>query len=258
MMIDILVNYLYQVVFTIGSIGLFGMIIAFCNRIFYRNFGSKSSLVCHVTGVIGTPVHECAHALFCLIFGHKIIEMKLFQIHSEDGTLGYVSHTYNKKNIYQRIGNFFIGVAPIIVISVILYLLSLFLIPNMINLIQKEVLIFSWNKSIINIFKILGAYVQTGGFWAFIAISLFLALHMNLSKADIKGAFSGLVFLLITIFLIDVIIGLISAKALTKFSNIMMFIATTLNTFLILSTCISFIAVLLSFLYKYTIGKRIK
>ncbi len=255
-MIDILVNYIYQIVFTIGSIGFFGFIIALCNRMFYRNFGSKSSIVCHVTGAIGTPVHECAHALFCLIFGHKITEMKLFQIHFEDGTLGYVSHTYNKKNIYQRIGNFFIGVAPIIVISVILYLLSIFLIPNMISLIQKEVLNFSLEKSIINIFKILGAYAQTGLFWLFIVISLFLALHMNLSKADIKGALSGLVFLLIVIFFIDLIIGLISVKTLAKFSNIMMIIATSLNTFLILSTCISFFAVLISFLYKLTLGKN--
>ncbi len=200
MMIEVFVNYIYQVVFTIGSIGLFGFIIALCNRIFYRNFGSKSNLICHVTGVIGTPVHECAHALFCLLFGHKIVEIKLFQIHSEDGTLGYVSHTYNRKNIYQRIGNFFIGVAPIIVISMLLYLLSLLLLPNMINMIQYEVLNFSWNKSITNIFKIIGTYATTSWFWIFIVISVFLALHMNLSKADIKGALSGLVLLLIVSF----------------------------------------------------------
>ena len=59
----------------------------------------------------GVAVHELGHALFCIIFRHKIEDMKLFSP-EEDGTLGYVSHTYNTKSIYQRIGNFFIGTGP--------------------------------------------------------------------------------------------------------------------------------------------------
>ena len=40
----------------------------------------------------GVAVHELGHALFCIIFRHKIEDMKLFSP-EEDGTLGYVSHT---------------------------------------------------------------------------------------------------------------------------------------------------------------------
>jgi hypothetical protein len=67
-----------------------------------------------------------------LIFGHKIVEVKLFQI-GGDGTLGYVNHSYNPKNIYHKIGNFFIGVAPIIGVALAFYLLNLLLVPEMAN-----------------------------------------------------------------------------------------------------------------------------
>ena len=60
----------------------------------------------------GVMVHEIGHALFCVIFRHKIVEMKLFSP-EEDGTLGYVNHSYNPNSFYQRIGNFFIGTGPI-------------------------------------------------------------------------------------------------------------------------------------------------
>ena len=45
-------------------------------------------------GWLGTIIHELGHALFCIIFRHKITEMKLFDPDPETGTLGYVQHTY--------------------------------------------------------------------------------------------------------------------------------------------------------------------
>lgn len=126
---EILRGFIFQSVGTIGVIFLFGWLIAQCNKRFYANFGRRARTVCYVTGFFGTPVHELSHALFCVLFGHKILEIKLFSLNSADGTLGYVNHIYNRKNFYQRIGNFFIGVAPILVISALLYLISCFLLP---------------------------------------------------------------------------------------------------------------------------------
>ena len=83
---NLLVCFLLQIAFTIGLIILFGFLIALCNKKFYANIGNYSRMVCYITGAIGTPLHECAHALFCVIFGHKITAIKLFQINSDDGT----------------------------------------------------------------------------------------------------------------------------------------------------------------------------
>lgn len=102
MIVNILVAFLLQIIFTVGLIVLFGFLIAQCNKRFYANFGNYGLTVCYITGALGTPLHECAHALFCVIFGHKVVEIKLFQINSDDGMLGYVRHTYNKKNIYHN------------------------------------------------------------------------------------------------------------------------------------------------------------
>ena len=101
-----------------------------CNRLFYSSIGNKSKVLCYATGFIGTPIHELSHALMCLIFGHKITEIKLFQINSADGVLGYVKHSYNPKNIYQRVGNFFIGTAPVIIGFLILTGLFDLLLPD--------------------------------------------------------------------------------------------------------------------------------
>ena len=111
MALDIFIAFLLQIAFTIGVIFLLGWLIALCNKVFYSNFGRFGNIVCYVTGFVGAPIHELSHALFCLIFFHRIREIKLFQI-SDDGTMGYVIHSYNRRNMYQRIGNFFIGVAP--------------------------------------------------------------------------------------------------------------------------------------------------
>lgn len=256
MIINILLCFLLQIVFTIGLIVLFGWLIALCNKKFYSNFGNMSRAVCYVTGFIGTPVHELSHALFCIVFGHKITEIKLFQINSDDGTLGYVSHSYNPKNIYQKIGNFFIGVAPIIVISAILYLLAWLLLPEFIsditqfnssvNLMHLDIVFeYAWG-----IIKSFFAYVNTGQWWVFLIIGIFLALHMTLSGADIKGAFGGLVFLLIALLVADVIIGLINQSALNAFTRFVISVGSGLLCFLMLALIISVIAVAASFIVK--------
>ena len=41
-------------------------------------------------------------------------EIRLFQPDLETGVLGYVNHSYNKRNMYKVLGNYFIGVAPIV------------------------------------------------------------------------------------------------------------------------------------------------
>lgn len=263
MILNIIISFFLQILSTVGAIVLFGVLISLCSRGFYSNFGSKQMVICHVTGFIGTPVHECAHALFCLIFGHKITRIKLFQIDSADGTLGYVEHSHNPKNLYQKIGNFFIGIAQIIVISALLSLFAYLLTPSILLDILSVAQDVASNYSVDNLF--LSIYLIACSFfsgavtwqwWIFIIIGAFFALHVTLSKADIQGAQNGLILFLLILFVIDVILGIVGNSILQSFNSVIFSISAVLNTFLILSLLLSFVTYLLSLLYKITLGRR--
>lgn len=261
-LINIIVNYFIQILSTIGVIIVFGVLISLCSRRFYSNFGSKQMVVCYATGFIGTPVHECAHALFCLIFAHKITKIKLFQINSNDGILGYVEHSYNHKNVYQRIGNFFIGIAPIVVISALLSLFAYILIPTIlidILSLAQDIALNGMGNFFITIYLIFCAFfsgVTTWQWWLFIIIGTFFALHMTLSKEDIQGSKSGLLVFLVVILIVDIVLGVIGKNVLGAFSSFVFCIGAVLGTFLVLSLLISFVAYLLSIIYKITFGRK--
>jgi hypothetical protein len=70
---------------------------------------------------LGTSVHELSHAFFALVFGHKITEIVLFEPNKDGASLGHVNHSYNKKSIYNKIGNFFIGIGPVLASGMVLF-----------------------------------------------------------------------------------------------------------------------------------------
>lgn len=80
------------------------------SRLWTEILGERSFLIISSPGVV---IHELGHALFCLVFLHAITDIKFFTL-SNDDTLGYVSHRYNPDSLYQSVGNFFIGIGPII------------------------------------------------------------------------------------------------------------------------------------------------
>ena len=71
-----LINTLIQIGLFVLSIYVIGFIIAIINKIFYKLTGYSKAFI-YGTGIIGTPIHELSHALFCVIFRHKILEIKL-------------------------------------------------------------------------------------------------------------------------------------------------------------------------------------
>ncbi len=221
-MTDILINILTQTVQFIAVVYAVGFIIYLLNKLFYRIVDGNKA-VCYATGFIGTPVHELSHALMCVVFCHRIKEIKLFKVDEKSGTLGYVRHSYNPRNLYQAAGNYFIGVAPIIVGTVILYFSMRFLLPDDTYLrISGRMAALAgasgnaW-AAFSGVFTTMGLMVAdvfgaiTSGFkwWIFILIVFFIALHMNLSGADIKGSLRGLPIVVLFIVIINFALGFI-------------------------------------------------
>ena len=100
--------------YTLGAIVICGLAVSLCRALFIRMMGNGFGRgVVIATSMVGTPIHELGHAIMCILFGHRITDMSLWQPRSKDGNLGFVTHTYKKKNPYHILGNLFISVGPI-------------------------------------------------------------------------------------------------------------------------------------------------
>lgn len=218
--IDLFVKTGLETLYLTGAIILIGLLLGFLenqsNRNFQRSLGRNAIMV---TGVIGTPIHELSHALTALIFGHKITDIKLFQRPDQDGVMGYVNHSYNSKNIYHQVGNFFIGIAPIFGGLLVIMVLMGVLIPRVMDsfmavlsagmtvdtlsmasfggvftaYLELVKLIFAWEN------------FQNITFYLFLFLAICISSHISLSPADIKGAFKGLIFIFIILLLLNTI-----------------------------------------------------
>ncbi len=194
-------------ILTIGIIGVFivfGFIIEVLNKqsnkAVYRAFGIPGL---YLTSFIGTPVHEFGHYIMCKIFRHKVGEVRWFipSAVKTGGVLGYVKHGRGN-SLYQRIGEFFIGIGPLIIGSLSVVLLSRYLLPdtfysilNMDNINFKDVVVSIFSISNLKSYK----------FWIFIILVVSICSHMSLSLADVKNSSFGVV----TLFVINLIIAFI-------------------------------------------------
>lgn len=217
-----------SILFTLGIIAsliVFGLLIGYIERksnsLIYGSLG-KGGII--FTGIIGTTVHEFSHFIMCKLFLHKVTDVKWFSLNiNNGGELGYVRHSYNLKSIYQRIGNFFIGVAPVLIGTFILIIAYKFLMRDSFNEfiktinfknyleLDKDFSIINFLNYIIlefkNIMESLFTLqnIKTLNFWIFMLIATSVSTHMSLSKADLKNSLDGIGF----IFLFSVILGIL-------------------------------------------------
>lgn len=256
-------NTLLQLLIFVVCVYLVGYLVYLCNKTFYGQLGN-SRTVCLATGIIGTPIHELSHALLCIVFGHRITEMKLFQIDDASGTLGYVNHSYNPKNWYHKIGNYFIGVAPLFGGSIFLYLIMTYFAPDayeFMNTVVSEIMSIYNGKLGISLFPVIFktviatlGVIFTENFGIntviFIVIAFCVALHMNLSTADIKSSIAPLPLLAIVLFIVNLVLALIGTSVYPSFLEGVFFVGCYLLVFLALSLILSIIILMIGFVFK--------
>lgn len=258
MVTQIILNILLQLLFTVGAIIIFGLIIGLCNMLVYKMLGHGGHALVIATGIIGTPIHELSHAAACVLFGHKITAMRLFDPSNENGVLGYVRHSYNKKNIYHVIGNFFIGVAPILIGSLILIFLEWLLARYSFNSAMTAIAQINPNEFFQTTFGALWQMLKSffsvqsltsWSWWLFILLGLPLALHMDLSPADIKGAIPGFAVICGISIVINIIVGLISLNA----SNTMTYGIAVAGVYIVGTLLITLIMALIWVFIAFTV-----
>jgi len=214
----------WQLLILVGPIALLAGIMNFISRknenLSYKVLGRKVYL--YVFGWLGTSIHELGHAIFAIIFAHKISEIKLFTPGSGK-SLGHVKHSYTRGNPYQTLGNFFIGLGPVLLGSFLLLVVTWLLFGiDIFSIANKYGVIFSFNifrsfESVLNAVTSLGS-----GVWQFFQLIftgpktvwwklvlffyLFYAIgsSITLSGPDIKGAFRGFFYFLILLLLFNI------------------------------------------------------
>ena len=200
--VGFLLFYLKMIALTLGAILICGLAVRLLSRVFSYLVGSGSGIFFGVTSILGTPVHELGHALFCLLFGHKIERMKLWSPTAKDGLYGFVEHSYNRKNPWARLGNLFIGIGPIFSgLGTVILMLCLCFPDQWASFLEtSEALSHTgadWGELSQGIFSLFlqlpeafreNALVSTLG----LLVILSVALHISLSVQDIKGALSAL------------------------------------------------------------------
>ena len=187
---------------TLGTLVACGFAVRLCATVFSRLWGCQSGNVFDVTAVIGTPVHELGHAAMCILFCHRITDICLWSPRARDGVYGYVEHSYNRKNLWARIGNLFIGFGPLFsglgVTVLMLWLCfpaqwsgylgaSQALAANGTTLGEIVKSIFSLLCSLPDAFRASWLRALLG-----LAVMLSIALHVSLSWADVKGSASAI------------------------------------------------------------------
>ncbi|MDR4947395.1 hypothetical protein [Neobacillus cucumis] len=258
--------YLVGVIIVVGFI--LGALERLSNSYLTRAFGPKGVMV---TAWIGTPIHEIGHLLQCFIWGHRVSRVRLLQLNHPSGILGFVEHHYNPNSMYQQVGNFFIGLGPILSGIGSLILGMYFLVPQSFLVFKTEVeqhiqfkqldltlLKTIWEsisiicKSLFTIENLINPL-----FWLFLIIAFSISSHIALSKADIKGSARGLS----TIFIVLVLLNIISRLLNWNTYDLIVKLAgynTYVLAFSSIAVLFSFITLLISILLFIIKGRMVR
>ncbi len=222
---DLLLATLGQMVSLFAGLFIFGLLIQFVSQLTFRSMEKAFGKGVYLVAWLGTPIHELGHAFFCVIFGHRIEDISLFRPDPATGTLGYVYHTWNRKNPWHVLGNFFIGIGPMVLGCAVLFGLFYFLIPGSsgvwdeidlsVSAVSQESLIGGYlsvfGGSALAIIKIIfsPANLSLWQFWVFLYLSICISGNVRLSWADFKGTLSGLGCIVLPFLLLNLVLLLV-------------------------------------------------
>lgn len=259
--------------YTLGAVVVCGLCVSLCHTLFEKLMGSGAGRTAvMVTSVVGTPVHELGHALMCLLFGHKIVKMSLWQPRATDGNLGYVTHSYHPRNPYHILGNLFIGIGPIFsglaVVTLALWLcfpdtLSAYFSAASAMAAEGEggIPLFLEGLKMLPHMVSEASAVTSVPLWGQIVavlIILSVSLHIELSPADIKGSLKAIPLYLVPVLVLSVICGLLGEGAMTAVTAALSLFSaylTALFVIVLVAAVLQLIPALLVWVVRKLIGR---
>lgn len=208
---------------TVGIFVLFGLIFKLLSseiqKLELELFGFFSYIVIYPFVII----HELSHLIMAIIFTNRITEVKLLNF-SNDGTLGYVSFAkvnsnFKIRNLYQNIGDFYVGLAPIIVGSGLFIFITKFIDNQLFKQITKLAYKHDTIFDLLMSFKNINNFNFLFNFNIILIVIILFSISslFLLSISDWEGCLQGTPYLILSMFLINVFFN--SFNWFMEFSN---------------------------------------
>ncbi|MFO8070863.1 MAG: hypothetical protein R6V85_03215 [Polyangia bacterium] len=193
------------------SIALVTLSAAFAEKSLLGTLGPRLHLA--AIGWLGTAVHELGHALFCPLFAHRIDEIRLFDPSMSRGSLGYVSHSWNSKNPWAKVGNLLIGLGPILLGTALIATIFATIVGARLEIAPVDavrpsgggplenaafVARATWSGAEALLLALSGCEATAD--WRLVPaayLSISVGASMHLSGADLRGAVAGLLFIVV-------------------------------------------------------------
>lgn len=172
---------------------LLALIAAMASSLAFRVLGVGRRTAILFTGCIGVPVHEMSHALVAVLFGMRVWKISFFEPDPESPQLGYVRFSFSPRLLRHRFGLFFVGIAPLMVGTLLVSLLLTIGGAEMPNLAWGRGLLNELPVALAQVHEAMVAMFSSGvipACCAFLATAV--ALHSVPSLADLKQAGIGL------------------------------------------------------------------
>ena len=152
-----------------------------------------------IIGSIGTVVHELSHLIAAIAIHRKIKEIKLLRpiAGKKDKILGYVKYE-NKKGLLSPIGDFFISVAPMIVGTIIIYIIVIIMDKDIVRCVVRALNAKDYNISIkpsifFEICKSIKEQPDNKSVFPLILLTTSISSRMSMSITDIRNSVRGLI-----------------------------------------------------------------
>ena len=209
---DVMIDYFFQLNIKILLVLLlFGYVMGLTRQAVWRNIrkNNRGTLFLELLNLTGVPVHELSHLFFALLFGYHIDDICLYRrirtARKHGGTLGYVRMHFDKtgslQSLRRDVGQFFIGIGPLLLPPALLFALGR-LLPASLRSLPA-----AFQRGPEYFFKVLqqldGADIIILFVYLYVMISV--SLNMELSRQDLHMAVKGLLALELIFFILSVV-----------------------------------------------------
>jgi len=210
---------------------------------------------------LGTPVHEISHLIGCVVGRNRIEGFAIFSPDKESGSLGYVTHSYERSSLYQRVfGNTLVALAPFFGGAAAIYFLTHLAYPQLlrefgaapalewrtfVSLGALSDFASGWKSTALHFYYFLtdARNLHDGWFWVYLWGMISLGAHLSPSRSDFEGFWGAALLLLCLPFIVFISLAFFGNRGEEILSHLSV-LAAQVNMLLLMALFFTFMGAL--------------